>query len=203
MRIGIDFDNTIINYDPLFVRAAKDRGLIAGNFSGSTKLAVRDAIRSLPNGENSWQRLQGYVYAHAIMDASLFEGVDHFMKRCSQEGHLVSIVSHKTEFGHFDPTQKNLRLAALEWMRARGFFHDNGFRLSAKNVYFESSRCEKIGRIANLACTHFIDDLPEVLRDPKFPPNVERILFSANATDTNERFVARQSWQEIEEWLFR
>ena len=31
---------------------------------------------------------------------------------------------------------------------------------------------------AALSLTHFIDDLEEVLTDPGFPPNVERILFA-------------------------
>ena len=61
MRIGIDFDNTIITYDEVFRAAAQARGLIEKDFGGS-KQAVRDAIRLLPDGELAWQRLQGQVY---------------------------------------------------------------------------------------------------------------------------------------------
>ena len=60
MRIGIDFDNTLIDYDQVFTAAAKRRGLIDAAFDGS-KRAVRDSIRLLPNGEFAWQLLQGYV----------------------------------------------------------------------------------------------------------------------------------------------
>ena len=53
---------------------------------------------------------------------------------------------------------------------------DHGIGLA--DVYFESTRAEKLKRIAALSLTHFIDDLEEVLTDPDFPPNVERILFA-------------------------
>lgn len=204
MRIGIDFDNTIINYDSVFVRAAKDRGLIASDFGGSTKQAVRDAIRLLPEGELVWQRLQGFVYSHAIADATMFEGFEDFIRRCRHEGHQVLIVSHKTEFGHFDPARRNLREAAVDWMRARGFFADGGFGVPAENVFFEGTREQKIKRIVRLECTHFVDDLPEVLDDPEFPPNVERILFSPDdAGLINENYVVRRSWREVEEYIFQ
>ena len=65
LRIGIDFDNTIIAYDEVFCAAAKRRGLIAAEFIGG-KQAVRDAIRLLPDGELAWQRLQGQVYGKGI-----------------------------------------------------------------------------------------------------------------------------------------
>jgi hypothetical protein len=204
MRIGIDFDNTVINYDSVFVQAANSRGLILGDFAGSTKQAVRDAIRLLPDGEIAWQKLQGFVYAHAIADAAMFEGFAQFMRRCRKEGHKALIVSHKTEFGHFDPARKNLRAAALDWMRAHGFFQDDGFGIAVENVFFEDTRGQKIKRIASLACSHFIDDLPEVLSDPDFPPNVERILFSVDGTElTNVPFAVHRSWREIEESIFR
>jgi len=47
MLIGIDFDNTIITYDAVFVAAARERGLISEDFSAG-KQAVRDFIRTLP-----------------------------------------------------------------------------------------------------------------------------------------------------------
>ena len=204
MRIGIDFDNTIINYNSVFIQAAKDRDLIAGDFSGSTKQAVRDAIRLLPEGELAWQQLQGFVYAHAIANATMFGGLEHFVNRCRGEGHQVLIVSHKTEFGHYDPARKNLREAAREWMAASGFFRDDGFGMRPEDVFFEGTRDEKIERIASLDFTHFIDDLPEVLSDPNFPKNVERILFSAEEAECeDERLVVRRSWREIEEHIFR
>ncbi len=81
MRIGIDFDNTIITYDDVFLATARERGLVGADFAGR-KQAIRDAIRLLPDGELSWQKLQGQVYGKGIAQAAMFEGVDAFLRRC-------------------------------------------------------------------------------------------------------------------------
>ena len=202
LRIGIDFDNTLVTYDEVFRSAARSRGLIGEGFSG-TKQAVRDNIRLLPDGETSWQTLQGHVYGKGIVDAVMFEGADNFLRRCRTEGSLVFVVSHKTEFGHYDPARVNLRRAALDWMAARGFFQPEGYGIPIENVFFEGTRDEKLARIANLKCTHFIDDLEEVLADPKFPSGVTRILFSDTAQDTaTSPYLVRPTWRQIEESVF-
>ena len=41
--------------------------------------------------------------------------------------------------------------------------------IAREDVYFESTRADKLTRIAALSLTHFIDDLEEVLTDPDFP----------------------------------
>jgi hypothetical protein len=198
MRIGIDFDNTLITYDAVFHAAAMRLGLIGDGFKGGTKQSIRDHIRLLPDGEITWQRLQGHVYGKGIGEATMFAGVGEFLRRCRQSRLPVAIVSHKTEYGHYDPDRVNLRQAALSWMTAQGFFRD--FGMSAEDVFFESTRDAKLQRIAVLACTHFIDDLEEVLTDPGFPPNVVRILF-ANGTETPcaAAYTPCRSWREIEE----
>ena len=117
LRIGIDFDNTIIAYDEVFCAEAKRCGLIDSDFIGS-KQAVRDAIRLLPDGELAWQRLQGQVYGKGIVGGVVMPGVEAFLHRCKAERCEVAVVSHKTEFGHYDPDQVNLRKAAFDWMAA-------------------------------------------------------------------------------------
>src|SRR5580700_7790646 len=96
MRIGIDFDNTLIDYDRVFVEAARERGLVPRDFAGS-KRAVRDAIRLLPDGELTWQRLQGHVYGAGIDGAVPVPGSQGFLQRCARERVSVFIVSHKTQ----------------------------------------------------------------------------------------------------------
>jgi hypothetical protein len=200
LRIGIDFDNTIISYDEVFCAAAKSGGLIDSTFKGR-KQAVRDAIRSLPNGELAWQRLQGKVYGKGVVDAMLIEGVETFLRRCTTQPCTVMIVSHKTEYGHYDPDKVNLRKAALDWMAARGLF-DGTYAIPAENVYFESSRAEKLRRIGALSLTYFIDDLEEVLSDPGFPPNVRRILFSNDHRSTTVPYSVCSTWRDIERAVF-
>jgi len=201
MRIGIDFDNTIITYDAVFGVIARQRGLVGDGFCGRSKQAIRDHVRLLPEGEIAWQQLQGQVYGRGIAGATMFPGVGTFLRRCRAQRLPVVIVSHKTEYGHYDPERVNLRRAALDWMTAQGFFRD--FALSTENVFFEGTRGEKLRRIADLSCTHFIDDLEEVLTDPGFPPGVARILFANGAgTPAAAPYVVCRSWRAIEEHIF-
>jgi hypothetical protein len=200
LRIGIDFDNTIISYDDVFRAAAAAGGLVAAGFSGN-KQAVRDAIRLLPDGELAWQRLQGQVYGKGIGGATVVAGVATFLRRCRAEGCAVMVVSHKTEYGHFDPDRVNLRNAALDWMAGQRLLGgDDG--VAGADVYFESTRADKLRRIAALSLTHFIDDLEEVLSDPEFPPNVERILFADAAQPASLSYISCSTWRDIERQVF-
>jgi hypothetical protein len=201
MRIGLDFDNTIIRYDEVFQQAAKARGLIAGDFS-RTKQQVREAIRLQPEGETKWQALQGYVYGRGIGEAKLFPGVSEFLRRARRNGDTILIVSHKTEYGHFDRDKVNLRSAALRWMETQGFFSEDGFSIARDDVYFASTRSDKVNRIANLNCDFFVDDLEEVLSDPGFPPAVRRILLSASAVGRHLPCKVCPDWTAIEEVIF-
>ena len=204
MRVGIDFDNTIITYDSIFAAAARERRLISDDFRSASKQSVRNSIRALPHGELAWQQLQGHVYGQGIVDAVMFEGVDHFFRRCRTIGCSVVIVSHKTKYGHHDSTHLNLRQAALDWMSSNGFFDQTGFGIPKKHVYFESTRAEKLARIADLNCTYFIDDLEEVLTDPAFPSQVRRILFApAPGSREGEGYETCRTWHEVEKHIFR
>jgi hypothetical protein len=200
-RIGIDFDNTIVTYDEVFCAMAKRSGLIDPAFVG-TKQKIRDAIRLLPDGELAWQRLQGQVYSKGIADAKMIDGFEAFLGRCRAEGCTTMIVSHKTEYGHYDPDRVNLRDVARDWMAARHLL-DGECGLRVENVFFEGTRSEKLARIADLSCTHFIDDLEEVLTDPHFPPGVQRILLSDGRPPCGAKpYVVCENWRAIEEQIF-
>ncbi len=202
MRIGIDFDNTIINYDDVFLEAAKERGLIAADFAGTSKQAVRDPIRLLPDGEMTWQRLQGFVYSKGIAHAVMFGGVDRFLRRAKREGHAIPIVSHKTEFGHLDPDRTNLRHAALDWMTQHNFFSSDGYGIQRQDVYFESTRAEKLARIASLGCACFIDDREEVLDDKRFPSAVKPVLFAAATMSGHPpAYALCPTWDHVEKMV--
>jgi hypothetical protein len=203
LRLGVDFDNTIVTYDEVFRSTAASWGKIGEGVCGR-KQAIRDHLRQLPDGELTWQRLQGHVYGKGIADAKMFAGVDSFLRRCRDQECPVLIVSHKTEFGHHDPDRINLRRAALDWMSAQGFFRDGGYGIPVESVYFEGTRAEKLARIGALGCTHFIDDLEEVLTDPQFPPDVARILFSDGRDGpVCAPYTVCPSWGRIEEHIFR
>jgi hypothetical protein len=201
MRIGIDFDNTIADYDHVFRLAAQREGLVGGAFEGG-KQAVRDAILTLDRGEERWRRLQGRIYGAFMHEARPVDGVERFLRAARKAGAELYIISHKTEYGHFDEERINLRDAARRWMKEYGVLGRDG--VPEENLFFATDRGEKIARIAALACRHFIDDLHEVLREPEFPSAVERhLLWRGGSALPGGPFRAYRHWDEIGDALLR
>ena len=200
ITLGIDFDNTLVNYDNVLYQKALQLGLIASDM-GRNKKNIRDKIRTLSDGESKWQKLQAFVYGKGMKDSMLFEGVKLFFDACRDAAINVSIISHKTKFASMDEEQVNLRDTAINWMKKNRFFDNEGLGLSLDRVYFESTRQEKIERIKQLGCTHFIDDLEETFLEDSFPANVERILY-ANERSQLKGVKAFITWKEIYDYFF-
>ena len=200
--VGVDFDNTLVSYDDIIHKVAVQQGLITSGMKKSKK-DIRDRIRQLPDGEMKWQRLQAIVYGSRMEEARLIDGVQTFFEFCKLYKVRVYIISHKTEFAKFDETRTNLRAATLTWMRINSFFEADGFGLSQENVYFESTRREKIERIKHLRCTHFIDDLEETFLENSFPTNVEKILYAPHMQHSSLPGVrVFTTWEEISDYFF-
>jgi hypothetical protein len=200
--VGVDFDNTIVDYSDVMHSAAVRQGLISPGVRQSKK-DIRDAIRHLPDGEIKWQKLQAIVYGPMMGAASLIDGVRTFFELCKQHKVRAYIVSHKTEFARRDETSTNLREAALAWMSENGFFEADGMGLSRHDVYFESTRREKIERIRRLGCTHFIDDLEETFLEESFPADVEKILYAPHVQHSSLQGVkVAATWKEICDYFF-
>ena len=194
MRIGLDFDNTLARYDQVFASEAKQEKFVPKEWRG-TKKQLRDTLRSREGGDIMWQKLQGRVYGPMMSQAELFPGVVQFMLRCKHRGDDLFIVSHKTEYGHFDPTETPLRQVALQWMTQCGFFKKIKCGLRHEQVFFESTRNEKVSRISSLDLDVFVDDLKEVFEEYNFP-NIEKILFTTD-TDEEQDVVNCNNWSSI------
>jgi hypothetical protein len=178
VRVGLDFDNTIVRYDDVFHRAALERALIPPELPVS-KIRVRDHLRSA-GLEVTWIELQGYVYGKRMDEALPYSGVLEFLAACREARVPVAIVSHRTRFPNLGE-QHDLHVSAREWLARRGFHDPSGIGLPEACVFFEETREAKLARIAELGCTHFIDDLPELLAHPLFPAGVQRVLFDPHA----------------------
>lgn len=199
--IGMDFDNTVVDYEALWSRLAVERGLMPPGAEHGKK-AIRDRIRQLPLGELEWQKLQALVYGSRIDEATTAPEVQAFFDCCRREQVRVCIISHKTPYATMDETGINLREAALAWMRDQRFFEADGLGLSQTDVYFESTRREKLARIGMTGCTHFIDDLEETFQEESFPPNVDKILYSPYATASLPGVRVLRTWRDIREYVF-
>ncbi|MBL4827714.1 MAG: hypothetical protein JKY66_08395 [Spongiibacteraceae bacterium] len=198
MRLGLDFDNTLACYDHVFCALAQQQG-VDGAVCTKGKKAIRDAIKSSgPEGETQWMALQGQVYGRYMPAAELFEGVAAFLTSCREREIDVFIVSHKTQYGHFDCQGFDLRQAAMAWMRKKGFFNSEGFALKESQVYFLPTREQKIQMIEDLACDVFIDDLEEVLGHPAFPPWIKKIQYTPHGQgETKLAWESYTAWSDI------
>lgn len=200
-RIGIDFDNTLVCYDQLFLDLAREAKLAPpGDISG--KEALRDWLRQKPHGELSWQRLQALAYGKQIVKAKLFDGVREVLALCRQHGARVFVVSHKTRFAAQDQEGVNLHKAAHGFLGMTGLYRDG--LLAEADVYFEETRVAKVARVTRLKCDLFIDDLVDVFSEPDFPETTRPLLFTLDEDRAGLEVCG--SWQEIgqlleKEWM--
>jgi thiamine kinase-like enzyme len=107
-------------------------------------------------------------------------------------------VSHKTEYGHYDPEKISLRQEALKWMTAKRFFEPEYFGINKEDVFFVDTREKKVQKIGLLKCEWFIDDLPEVFKETHFPSYTKKILFGRpNGKKPSYDIIVMDSWNKI------
>jgi hypothetical protein len=199
MRIGIDFDNTIICYDGLFQAVAREKNLIPAEVAAD-KGSVRDYLRKIGK-EDHWTKLQGLVYGKYLHMAAPYPGIIDFLRFCREKGIPVYIVSHKTRHP-YSGARYDLHESAYNWLKSRGFINVFDPMIPEKNIYFELTKRAKLERIEILDCTHFVDDLPEFLAETNFPEGVSRILFDPDDRHANEiGFDRTASWYDVAQLL--
>lgn len=202
MLLGIDLDNTILDYDLSFLAAANSLELEFPE-SACSKQKIKEYFRSKDNGEEIWQRLQGLAYGkHVQTHVRLYQGIKRFLWRCQYRGHIVKIISHKTEFGHFDPEKILIRKEALNFLNSKGFFNENNPLVN--EICFKSTREEKIVRICEEPFDWFIDDLPEVLEGLN-NTTTKKILFDESgelvpftSSKLQQEVYSLSDWQQID-----
>lgn len=200
MRIGLDFDNTIVSYDALFHRVAREQDVVPAN-TPVNKIAVRDHLRRVGQ-EEVWTEMQGTVYGARMDEATAYPGAIEFMIWAAEAGHDLAIISHKTRHPFLGP-QYDLHTAARTWVEHH-LCIDGRPLIPDGQVYFEITKDEKLVRIQQFGCDLFVDDLPEILLAPKFPDGTQRVLFDPEANHSNETVptgILVRSWKELSERL--
>lgn len=197
--IGVDFDGTIVIYDELFYDLAIQKNLISLE-TPKIKKEIRNQIQRLPNGDAEWQKLQAIVYGEKIKEANPAEGVLDFFDLCKRNDIKINIISHKTRYSNSGESKIDFIISANEWLKINGFFDKN--LISGDNVFFEPTRKDKIRKIKDLNCTHFIDDLEEIFSEEEFPQEVKKILYAQNKPNTTTELTT-DSWNEITKYFFK
>ena len=199
MKIGIDFDNTIVSYEELFYNIAREKKIIPYELP-QKKTAVRNYLRSVGQ-ETQWTLMQGEVYGPHMSNAKPFPYVVEFMVKAEQAGHQIFIISHKTKYPFVGP-QYDLHATAKLWINTNLIFHKAPL-IDTNRIFYELTKEKKISRIQSLECDFFIDDLPEILLMPGFPDQTKKILFDPDFTNGNfdYRYSIANSWLKIEELI--
>jgi len=193
--IGIDLDNTIADHDAGFRRAAATVGIVPAGAT-TARVALRDGLRRAGR-EDEWTTLQGRVYGPLMEHAAPYPGVLDFLAGCRRAGLPVAIVSQRSRLA-LGGEPHDLHAPALGWLDRHGFHDPARGGLPRSLVFLEETRARKLARIEALGCTHFIDDLPEVLAAPGFPGAVRRMLFDPLALHAPPPGVhAVRSWHDV------
>jgi len=201
MRIGIDFDNTIVSYDELFHQVAREKNLIPADLPVN-KVAVRNHLRSI-NQEDKWTLMQGEVYGLRMSEACAYDGMKDTIAAFKLTGHQVFIVSHKTRHPFMGPAY-DLHQSARNWVDLNLVIGDTRL-FESDAIFYELTKEEKIARAQALDCDLFIDDLPEILAMEGFPANMRKILFDPEGQHESysESFERVSAWQAIRQLVLR
>lgn len=196
MRIGLDFDNTIVNYHTVFYTVGREQNLLP-LMQDMSKQSVRDYLREQKR-EDDWTELQGFVYGARMEQAILYPGVAEFIARCVEEGADVFIISHKTRTP-YKGVAYDLHSAARSFIEVKGLY-EAGIRRD--HVFFELTMENKIECIKKQQCDVFLDDLPEFLTHPYFP-DIRRYLFAPqNQHEVSPKLTLINSWESFSSALF-
>jgi len=198
MRIGLDFDNTIVCYDQAITLLAENLFELPPELP-RTKLALRDFLRTAKR-ETEWTAFQGELYGPGMRHAQPFEGAIEALLQLVAAGHELLIVSHRSRRPYAGEPY-DLHASARGWVSERlqcyGLFAEDN-----SNVNFLETRQKKIACIAEHGCQAFLDDLPEVLTDPGFPANTAGILFDpSGGSAMPEAYRRISAWRDLREVL--
>lgn len=199
MIIGIDFDNTIIDYDVLFYKVAVEKKLVPESIS-QTKIAVREYLRNA-DLEDEWTELQGDIYGARMAESTVYPGFLDFLKLSLKNKTDLFIISHKTKYPFLGP-RYDLHSSARKCIEQKGFYKSEVSSLSPEKVFFELTKKDKCERIRQCRCSYFIDDLPEIFHEPIFPLETIKVLFDSSHQHQNEVGVVNISnWFQIIEYF--
>ncbi|WP_320675958.1 hypothetical protein [Prochlorococcus sp. MIT 1300] len=195
-RLGLDFDNTLVSYDQVFYDLALSKKLITEEVA-PTKVDIRSHL--IQKGlEDDFTSLQGEVYGSQLANMVCSNTVKCALKYAKSQGFQLFIISHKTKFPYKGP-KYDLHKAATRWLEGNDFFDEADGLITRSDVYFEPTMEKKVKRIVGVKCTHFIDDLSQVLES--IPAYIKRIHFNPLQKKSSDRYCQMTDWKELKDWI--
>lgn len=194
MKVGVDLDNTILDYTrSVEIAASEALGLkIPG---GLTKEDQKAHIIAA-TGKEGWTLVQGFAYGKHASFTRVFPGFIDFLDDVLLRQHSVRIFSHKSEFPIAGP-MVDLRKVASELLQREGILQRIVVQGSNLNpVLFFETREEKIESINSLETDLFIDDLIEVV-DSLHRSCFRLHIFCAGESKCLEGVLCIKNWHEM------
>ena len=143
MIVGIDLDNTIINYNNSFKILAKKNKIINKSSKQFNKSQIKEKLTKID--ENLWTKLQGEIYGKYINYAKIFPGFVKFINFLNKNNINFKIISHKTKYPYIGQ-KYNLHTSAINYLKSN---LSTNLKLG-KNLFFESTLKKKIIRIKKI-----------------------------------------------------
>ena len=191
-KLGLDFDNTLIDYDEVFFKLALEKNLIPTSINKDKKSVRKYFIDN--NIEDEFINLQGEVYGLKVLEAKQSFGMFEALRSLKDNYELI-IVSHKTKYP-YSGKKYDLHKAASNWLEVNKFFDQNGLAMKRENVYFEITKENKISRIEQLDISFYIDDLQSILS--MINPSIKRILYSPKLNEKIDKdFYLLENWENL------
>ena len=197
MKIGIDLDNTIIDYSESFIE-----GVRYLKFKLPKSIETKEEIKRflIKKNRSHWHQLQGIVYSKFLLShGKLYPGVKSFLLRCKAKGHKVIVISHKSKKAHHQSSDINLRKIAEKWLILKKIFNTNE-SLIQKLIFNENFK-GKISEINKNKPDIFIDDLRKVISSPNLDKKIIKIHFSINNKDEKSNTKKMMNWHEIDNFI--
>lgn len=180
VKLGLDLDNTVINYS----EAARVYALRNSIEAIGTLANLRSVLRTKSDLE--WQKAQAWLYSEGLQFATPVEGWSDFLMELKHFNLEIYLISHKTKFTPKNTGKVEIRKYAMRWLEENLKIKEIP---QIQGVYFESTREKKIARIKTLSLNCFVDDLQEVLNNENFPIGVKRVLFGTKSSNTSIKSI--------------
>ena len=182
IKVGIDLDNTIINYEHSFKKYLKENKIFLNKVDKSRFKYIANNSSKFIN----WTAVQEEIYGYYIFYAKPFKYFKEFEKFASKNKIKLFIVSHKTKYSQFSK-KYNLRLAANKWIK-------KNINTKMYKIFYVNTINEKIMIIKKNKLDYFIDDLIEIFLKKNFPSKTNKIFFSNHKTLT---ILSIKTWKGI------
>ena len=188
LKIGIDLDNTIINYQKSFKKFLKEKNI-------NCKPISKKKIKHVSNNNSkirNWTQAQEEIYGKYIVFAKPYKYFKNFEKFALKNKIKLYIVSHKTKFSQFSK-KYNLHSQSNKWLK-------NNISKELYKIYYVKTVNQKIKKITNLNPDYFIDDLVEIFNHKNFPKTVGKIHFSKIKVNNINTF---NNWDKIKKFIHK